>query len=71
MVWQIGAMMNDIEPEDRAKRIAVMRLVAALPVACKLYLRSEPVNSELEELMSRSQYLHLKNINNTPLQIVF
>ena len=71
IVWQIGAMMNDIEPEDRAKRIAVMRLVAALPVACKLYLRSEPVNSELEELMSRSQYLHLKNINNTPLQIVF
>ncbi len=70
MAWQIGVMMNDIEAEDRAKRIAVMRLVAALLVACKLYLRSEPVNSELEELMSRSQYLQLKTINNPPLQIV-
>ena len=70
MAWQIGAMMNDIEPEDRARRIAVMRLVAAFPVACKLCLRSEPVNSELEDLMSRSQYLQLKTINNPPLQIV-
>ena len=71
MVWQIGAMMNDIEPEDRAKRIALIRLVAAFPVACKLYLRSEAVNSELEELMSPSQYLQLKTIHNPPLQIVF
>jgi putative membrane protein len=70
MAWQIGVMMNDIEPEDRAKRIAVMQRVAAFPVACKLYLRSEPVNSELEELMSRTQYLQLKTINNPPLQIV-
>lgn len=71
MVWQIGAMMNDIEPADRAKRIALLRLVAALLVACKLCLRSEPVNSELEEFMSRSQYLQLKTIHNPPLQIVF
>ncbi|AFZ12717.1 hypothetical protein Cri9333_1832 [Crinalium epipsammum PCC 9333] len=71
LAWQIGAMMNDIEPEDRAKRIAVLRLVAAFLVACKLYLRSEPVNRELEQLMSRSQYLQLKTINNPPLQITF
>lgn len=71
MAWQIGAMMNDIEPEDISKRIAVMRLVSAFFVACKLYLRSEPVNSELEELMSRSQYLQLKTIRNPPLQIVY
>lgn len=71
MVWQIGAMIDDIKPEDRAKRISLMRLVAAFPVACKLCLRSEPVNSELEEFMSRSQYLQLKTIHNPPLQIVF
>ena len=71
MAWQIGAMMNDIEPKDRAKRIAVMRLVSAFLVAGKLYLRSEPVNSELEKLMSRSQYLQLKTIRNPPLQIVY
>ena len=61
----------DIEPEDRAKRIALIRLVPAFPVACKLYLRSESVNSELGELVSRSQYLQLKQTHNLPLQIVF
>ncbi|WP_445302279.1 hypothetical protein [Microcoleus sp. F4-D5] len=64
-------MINDIESEYRVKRIAVMRLVAALLVPCKLYLRSEPVNSELEKLMFLSQYLQLKTINNPLLQIVF
>lgn len=71
MSWQIGTMINDIEPEDRAKRVAIMRLVVAFPIACKLCLRSEPVNPELEDLMSHSQYLRLKQINNPPLQIVF
>ena len=71
MAWQIGAILNEVEPEDQAKRIAVMRLVTALIVACKLHLRSEPVSSELEELMSQSQYLQLKKIKNPPLQIVF
>ncbi|MBE9200761.1 MULTISPECIES: bestrophin family ion channel [unclassified Nodularia (in: cyanobacteria)] len=70
MAWQIGAIMNDIEPQDQANRIRAMRLVGALLVSCKLYLRLEPVNSELEALMSRSQYLQLKTINNPPLLIV-
>ncbi len=39
-------------------------------MASKLYLRSEPVNRELEELMSASQYLQLKSSTNPPLQIV-
>ncbi|MFB8787910.1 MAG: bestrophin family ion channel [Potamolinea sp.] len=68
--WQIWVMMADIEPEDRANRIAVMRLGGAFAVASKLYLRSEPVNRELEELMSASQYLQLKSSTNPPLQIV-
>lgn len=70
LAWQIWVMMNDVEPEDRANRIALLRLVAAFPIACKLYLRSEPVNTELEALMSPSQYLQLKTTNNPPLAIV-
>lgn len=70
MAWQIGAMMGEIEPEDRDKRIAVLRLVAAFPVASKLYLRSEPVNQELEGLMSPSQYMLLNIVPNPPLELV-
>ncbi|KYC42777.1 hypothetical protein WA1_11620 [Scytonema hofmannii PCC 7110] len=67
--WLIWVTINNIEREDRAKKIAAMRLVAAFSVATKLHLRSELVNSELEELMPRSQYLRLKSIKHTPLEI--
>ncbi|MEA5576850.1 bestrophin family protein [Anabaena sp. UHCC 0451] len=70
MTWQIGVIINEIEPKDRADKIAVMHLVAAFMVACKLHLRSEPINSELEELMSQSQCLQLQTISNKPIQIV-
>lgn len=70
MAWQIGVMMNDVEPEDRNKRIAAIRLILALLVSCRLRLRLEPVNSELAELMSSSQYLQLQKINNPPIQII-
>jgi putative membrane protein len=63
-------MMNDIEPEDRAKKIAILRLVEAFPVATKLYLRGEPINIELKELVSPEQYSKLKNVANPPLEIV-
>ncbi len=69
MTWQIWGMMNDVEPRDRDRRIAALRLVAAFPVAVKLYIRSEPVNRELEALISPSQYLQLKTGNNPPLMI--
>lgn len=48
-----------------------MRLLVAFAVATKLHLRSEPVNRELEELMSPSQYFKLKTMNNPPLEVAF
>jgi len=70
IVWQIWVLMNDIEPEDRANKIAALRLVVAFIIASKLYIRSEPINRELKELMSPSQYLQLESIKNPPLQII-
>jgi len=73
LAWQIGVIINDIDQEDRAKKLAAMRLIPILLVAIKAHLRSETDNRELEELMSNSQSsdqcLQLKNINNKPLQI--
>ena len=70
LACQIWTMMNDIEPEDRAKKIAILRLVQAIPVATKLYLRKEAINGELKELVSPEQYLQLKTVANPPLEIV-
>ena len=70
LAWQIWVMIGEVELEDRANKIAAMRLVAAFSVACKLSLRSEPVNRGLAELISESQYLQLQTSNIPPLQIV-
>jgi putative membrane protein len=74
LAWQIGVIINDLEPEDQVKKQTAMRLIPILLVAIKAHLRSETDNRELEELMSMSQSgsqcLHLKTINNKPLQIV-
>ncbi|BDA72583.1 hypothetical protein CAL7716_067490 [Calothrix sp. PCC 7716] len=40
-------------------------------MANKLYLRSEPVNNELKELLSQFEYLQLKNIDNAPFEIAY
>ncbi|MDF5717534.1 MAG: bestrophin family ion channel [Rhizonema sp. NSF051] len=69
LAWQIWVVVNEVEPEDRVKKIAALRLVTAFAVASKLYLRAQPVNRELEALVSPSQYLQLKNIDNSPLEI--
>ena len=71
LVRQIWVDIAEIEPEDRAKKISALRLLVAFAVATKLHLRSEPVNTELEELMSSSQYFKLKTMNHPPLEIAF
>ena len=68
---QIWVSIAEIEPEDRNNKISVLRLLVAFAVATKLHLRSAPVNSELEELMSASHYFKLKTMNNPPLEVAF
>ncbi|MEW6491231.1 MAG: bestrophin family ion channel [Cyanobacteriota bacterium] len=67
----IWAAVREHEPHHRSEKLAVMRLVVAFPLAAKSYLRQEPVNTELTELMSTERYLELKQVANPPLQIAF
>ncbi|ARV59360.1 hypothetical protein BZZ01_12640 [Nostocales cyanobacterium HT-58-2] len=68
---QIWVSVEEITPEDRHKKIAILRLLVAFAVATKLHLRGEGVNTELEELMPISKYLTLKTMNNPPLEVAF
>ncbi|MBH8566469.1 hypothetical protein I8748_30685 [Nostoc sp. CENA67] len=68
---QIWVSIDEIHPEDRNKKIGTLYLLVAFAVATKLHLRGEGVNSELENLMSYSKYLKLKNMNNPPLEVAF
>jgi len=69
LAWQIWVAVAELEPKDREGKIAVLRLLVAFAVATKLHLRGEPVNTELEELMSPHHYFKLKMMNHPPLEI--
>lgn len=57
---QIWVSVIELEPENREKKITILRLLVAFSVATKLHLRGRPVNQELEILMSTAQYNKLK-----------
>lgn len=66
---QILVAVRENEPIDRHKKNEALRLLVAFAVASKLHLREEPVNSELEPLLSPERYLKLQSKDNPPLQI--
>lgn len=68
---QIWVSVSEIEPTDRAKKIATLRLLVAFAVATKQHLRAKPINEELESLMSPVQFHKLKTMNNPPLEVAF
>ncbi|MEG3920850.1 bestrophin family ion channel [Microcoleus sp. T3_A4] len=68
---QIWVAIEEKDLQDIVIKKSVLRLLPAFAVALKLHLRQELVNSELEHLMSPSQYQKLKSMNNPPLEIAF
>ncbi len=67
---QIWISVQEKQPEDTGEKESVLRLLLAFAVAMKLHLRSEPVNSELAELMTSAQFDKLKTMSNPPLEII-
>lgn len=68
---QIWVAINAKETQDTQEKIAALRLLVAFAVATKLHLRQEPINREIEALVSPEQYYKLKSMNNPPLEVAF
>ncbi|MTJ08349.1 bestrophin family protein [Anabaena sp. UHCC 0204] len=68
---QIWVSIDEKEPEDKSRKIDALNLLVAFGVSTKLHLRGEPISSDLEELISQSKYIKLKNMNNPPLEVAF
>lgn len=68
---QIWVVVLEKEPQDRQDKTAILYLLVAFAVATKLHLRQEPVNQELQQLLSAPQYNKLKTMHNPPLEIAF
>lgn len=68
---QIWGAIAERKQEDRKAKIETLRLLVAFAVSIKLHLRSEPLNHELEALMSSERYQLLHTMNHPPLEIAF
>lgn len=67
--YLIWVAIAEVEPTDREKKVSTLRLLVAFAIATKLQLRQQPVNHELEALMTPDQFLKLKAVKSTPLQL--
>lgn len=67
----IWIYIGEQQPQDQQEKQAAMRLVTAFAVAMKLHLRRDPMNSELEPLVSPLQYRRLLHTNHAPLDIAY
>ena len=68
---EIWLVIEERDSLDRKHKEAALRLVVAFPIAMKLHLRREALNSELIPLMNQSQYKMLQQVNHAPLEIAF
>jgi putative membrane protein len=66
LIW---VSISETEPSDRENKVSTLRLLSAFAIAIKLELRQQPVNNELEALMTSDQFLTLKAAKLPPLQL--
>ncbi|MGD1716363.1 bestrophin family protein [Dapis sp. BLCC M172] len=66
---QIWVNIPEKTPADTEKKKAVILLLAAFFFGTKLHLRNENVDIKLQSIISKNQYLELKEVNHIPLRI--
>ena len=69
LAWQIWVAVDEVEAEDRQRKIKALHLLPAFAISKKLFLRSEPPSEELKPWVSPSQYEVLQNSQYMPLEI--
>lgn len=65
----IWVAIAESEPQDREDKASALRLLVAFAIATKLKLRRQPINSELESLITPEQILQLQSVQSTSLQL--
>lgn len=68
---QIWVAVLEKDVSDRQTKRSALRLLVAFAVATKQHLRQEPINSELEAVLSSSRFFKLKEMLNPPLEVAF
>jgi putative membrane protein len=66
---QIWVVVDERTEGDRQQKRETLKLLVAFAVATKLHLRGEPVNPELQQLLSQLRYTTITTMHNPPLEI--
>lgn len=69
LTWQIWINVKEINPDDRQKKIATLKLLSVFAITTKNHLRGEGINEEIKPFLSASQYHHLQTSQHIPLQV--
>lgn len=66
---QITVAVAQPEAEETKNKTANLRLLSAFAIATMLHLRQEPINAELEALLTPSQAVTIKSVKIPPLEL--
>jgi len=59
------------KPEERAGKVAALKLLVAFAIATKHYLRQEALDADVEKLIAPARFRKLQTMNHPPLEIAF
>jgi putative membrane protein len=68
---QIWVNVEEKEPVDKIHKVAALYSIAAFAVAVKQYLRREPINQELDNLLIKARLEQITLVNDPPIEIAF
>jgi ion channel-forming bestrophin family protein len=68
LIW---VAIVELDPLHRYEKEETLKLLVAFAVTTKLHLRSQPVDDQVEELVTPLQFTKLQTIGNPPLEVVF
>ncbi len=63
--------VDEKQPHDYSRKVAVLHLLPAFAIATKLHLRSQPLSPELAAELSPEQFAQLEKVQHPALQIAF
>ncbi|MDY7003617.1 MAG: bestrophin family ion channel [Cyanobacteriota bacterium] len=66
---QMWVNIPDNTPADTEDKKAAILLLAGFLMGTKLHLRNEKIDEQLQSIISKNQYLELKEVNHIPLRI--
>ncbi|NEO56267.1 MAG: hypothetical protein F6K54_26195 [Okeania sp. SIO3B5] len=66
---QMWVNIPEKTPTDTEEKKAAILLLAGFLMATKLHLRNENIDQQLQSIISKNQYLELKEVNHIPLRI--